>query len=138
MVVGGLVTAAAAGDVGVAGAVDVGAAAAAVVVGDGDAGIELDFEFDVVAPVFGIGGREVVGGLQAAEGGLGEETDDNVVVVIEHAGREAADTAAAAAGVVVVVAGVVVGMNAFERYTVGAGIDEEAEDYVGAASEKRL
>ena len=39
--------------------------------------------------------------------------------------------------VVLAVAGVEVGIDASERYIADADIGEEAEDYVGVASEKR-
>ena len=70
---------------------------------------------------------------------MDEETVDNANG-IEDAGKGAPDTAAAAAvaAVVAAVAGgvEVVGIDAFEKY-----IDDivgQAEDYVGAALEKRL
>ena len=71
---------------------------------------------------------------------MDEETVDNANG-IEDAGKGAPDTAAAAVVVAAVVAAVaggveVVGIDAFEKY-----IDDivgQAEDYVGAALEKRL
>ena len=121
MIVVGLVTAAA-GDVGVAGVVD-------VVVG-ADVGTEPEFEIelDVGATMFGI---EVVDELEVAKKEeVGEGTVDiaNGVAVIEHAGE----------GPDIVVAGVEeVGTDAFGRYIVDADIGEEAEDCVGVALEKR-
>ena len=135
MIVVGLVTVAAAGDVGVA-AGAVGVVDAAV---GADAGIEPEpeFGFDVGAMMFGI---EVVDELEVAKEEVGEETVDtaNGVVVIEHAG-EGPDIVVGVVGVVVAAAaGVeVVGTDAFAKYIVDADIGEEAEDYVVAALEKR-
>ena len=135
MIVVGLVTVAAAGDVGVA-AGAVGVVDAAV---GADAGIEPEpeFGFDVGAMTFGI---EVVDELEVAKEEVGEETVDtaNGVVVIEHAG-EGPDIVVGVVGVVVAAAaGVeVVGTDAFAKYIVDADIGEEAEDYVVAALEKR-
>ena len=135
MIVVGLVTVAAAGDVGVA-AGAVGVVDAAV---GADAGIEPEpeFGFDVGAMMFGI---EVVDELEVTKEEVGEETVDtaNGVVVIEHAG-EGPDIVVGVVGVVVAAAaGVeVVGTDAFAKYIVDADIGEEAEDYVVAALEKR-
>ena len=135
MIVVGLVTVAAAGEVGVA-AGAVGVVDAAV---GADAGIEPgpEFGFDVGAMMFGI---EVVDELEVAKEEVGEETVDtaNGVVVIEHAG-EGPDIVVGVVGVVVAAAaGVeVVGTDAFAKYIVDADIGEEAEDYVVAALEKR-
>lgn len=136
MIVVGLVTVAAAGDVGVA-AGAVGVVDAAV---GADAGIEPEpeFGFDVGAMMFGI---EVVDELEVAKEEVGEETVDtaNGVVVIEHAG-EGPDIVVGVVGVVVAAAAAgveVVGTDAFAKYIVDADIGEEAEDYVVAALEKR-
>ena len=137
MIVVGPVTAA--GDVVVvAGAVDAVDAVDAAVGADAGIEPEPEFEFDVEVTMFGI---EVVDELEVAKEEAGEETVDiaNGVVVIEYA-EEGPDTVAVAvvAVAVAVAAGVeVVGIDAFARYIVDADIDEEAEDYVGAALEKR-
>ena len=120
------------GDVEVAGAVGV----VDVAVGADGAGADIEpepeFEFDVGVMMFGI---EVVDELEVTKE---EEVDEETVDTangVEYAG-EGPDIAAAA--VVVVAAGVeVVGIDAFARYIVDADIDEEAEDYVAAASATR-
>ena len=144
VVVGLVIAAAAAGDVGIAGVVGAAAAAAAAA----DVGIEFEFEFEfefgVEAQMFDIDEIEVFDESAAVEEeGVGGEIVDNGnvvgVVVIEHVGREVADTAGAAAGAAAGVETVVavVGIDVFGRYIVDAGIDEGAEDYVGAALERR-
>jgi hypothetical protein len=115
--------AAAAGDVGVAGAADVAVAVGA----DADIEPEPEFEFDVGAMMFDI---EVVDELEVAkEEEVGEETVDTANEV-EYAG-EGPDIGVAAVGVEVV------GIDAFARYIADADIGEEAEDCVGVALEKQ-
>ena len=141
MIVVGLVIAAVAGGVGVAGAVDaVDAVAVAVAAVVGDVGIDFDSEFGVGVPMFDIDemvvGDEMEAATEEAEEEVSEEIVDNAngVVAIEDAEKEGLDNVVAgAAGVEVEV----VGIDASERCTVDVDIDEEAEDYVGAALEKR-
>jgi hypothetical protein len=131
IVVGLLVTAA--GDVGVAAVGVVDAAVGA------DAGIEPEpeFEFDVGVTMFDI---EVVDEFEVRKEEVGEETVGiaNGVVVIERAAGEAPDIVVVAVVAAAAAGGVeVVDIDAFVRYIVDADIGEEAEDYVGAALEKR-
>ena len=112
------------GDVEVAGVVSV----VDVAVG----AVGADIEFDVGVMTFGI---EVVDELEVAKE---EEVDEETVGIangVEYA-EEGPDivvvAVAAAAGVEVV------GIDAFARYIVDADIGEEVEDYVEAASAKRL
>ena len=112
------------GDVEVAGAVSV------VDVAAGAAG--ADIGFDVGVMMFGI---EVVDELEVTkEEEVDEETVDTVngVECVGEGPDIVVVAAVAAAGVEVV------GIDAFARYIVDADIGEEAEDYVEAASAKRL